>query len=304
MVPPSLDWRIVVLMAAGFAPVLCGAVVMAEEKAFTERSVLSALDVQRMRYGLAGDGGNVYEIGAERFSVLVPDSYDGKAGWGLLVWCSPGDGAEMPRGWGELLAKKKLIWVSARNAGNRRAVGVRVGLALDAVHNLRGRYKLDEKRMYIGGVSGGAKVAEMAAMAYPDVFDGAICCVGVNWYKDVPVPSRPNTAWPATFRRPPNDVFTDARDNVGFILVTGDNDDNHEPIVTMYEKGFVADKFKHAILHDVPGMGHGAPAIELLEKAIDELEALPKGRVKKSHGPTPRPLTRAVTTRSSTRPSR
>ena len=274
-----------------------------DDVAFQQRSPLSALDVQRRRYGLTSDRANVYDIAAERFSIVVPEAYDGSPDWGLLVWSNPGEGGELRAEWKELLAKKKLIWANAKNAGNRRAVGVRIGLALDAVENLRQRYKLERNRVYIGGVSGGAKVAEMAAMAYPDVFDGAICCVGVNWYKEIPVPGKTNTAWPATFRRPPNDVWFDANENVGFVLITGEKDPNREPMSAIYLHGFVADKFKHATFHDVPGMGHGPPPVECFEKVIDELDALPKGREKKLYGPARRPTTRRgpATTKPTTR---
>ena len=131
--------------------------------------------------------------------VHVPEEFDGTGGaggWGVIVWCDAGKGARLPRDLVELLAKKKLIAAAAYNAGNDRGVGVRIGLALDAVHNLRQQYAgLDTHRTYVGGISGGAKVAEMAAMAFPEVFDGAICCAGANWYKDMPVPDKPNTAW-------------------------------------------------------------------------------------------------------------
>src|SRR5262245_46055702 len=114
------------------------------DSSFDQRSPLSALDVQRARYGLASAPGNVYDISAEQFSVFVPNGYDGSPGWGLLVWSHPGNGGGAPREWADLLAKKKLIWIAARGAGNRRAVGVRVGLAIDAVHNLRQRYAIEE----------------------------------------------------------------------------------------------------------------------------------------------------------------
>jgi hypothetical protein len=269
------------------------------ETSFEHHTLLSAPAVQRTRFGLASSPGNAYELAAEHFLVFVPDAYDATPGWGLLVWSHPGNGGEIPRDWAEMLARKKLIWVAARNAGNRRAVGARVGLALDAVHNLQQIYTIEEKRIYIGGVSGGAKVATMAAIGYPDVFDGAICCVGVNWYKDIPVPGKPNTAWPATFRKPPKNVFIDARDHVGFVLITGDKDGNREPMLAMYEQGFVADKFKHAIFHDVPGLAHGPPPVEWLERAIDELDAIPKERQKKPHSP----IREIAATRPTTRPS-
>ena len=276
---------------------------------FHERSPLSSIDVQHARYGIERAKPNMYEIDAERFRVVVPEEFagaGGAAGWGVIVWCDAGRGGRLPGDLGELLAKKKLIAVSAYNAGNDRGVGARIGLALDAVHNLRQKYPtLDVHRTYVGGTSGGAKVAEMAAMAFPEVFDGAICCAGANWYKDMPVPDKPNTAWPRTFSKPPIKTFADARDHVGFILITGARDGNYTPMKTMFEKGFQADGFKHVSFYDVPGLGHQTPPGEFLEKAIDELDALPKEREKKlPAAATARPAARPSATRPATRPSR
>jgi len=195
----------------------------------------------------------------------------------------------MPKQLEELLAKKKLIGAGAYDVGNDRGVAVRIGLALDAVYNLRQRYALDDHRVYIAGVSGGGKVAEMAAIAFPEVFDGAICCAGANWYKDVAVPGKANAAWPATFRKPPAPQFVGAREHVGFVLIAGENDPNREPMKAMYDVGFTAEKFKHVTFYEVPGLGHGTPGREWFEKGIDELDAIPKERIKKAPATKPAP---------------
>jgi hypothetical protein len=271
---------------------------------FHERSPLSSIDVQHARYGIERAKPNMYEINAERFRIHVPEELaaaGGAGGWGVMVWCDAGRGGRLPADLDDLLAKNKLIAVAAYNAGNDRGVGVRIGLALDAVHNLRQKYPtLDVHRTYVGGISGGAKVAEMAAMAFPEVFDGAICCAGANWYKDMPVPDKPNTAWPRTFSKPPVKTFADARDQVGFILITGQRDGNYTPMKTMFEKGFQADGFKHVSFYDVPGLGHQTPPGEFFEKAIDELDGLPKEREKKLPAT---PAARAATRPAATRPA-
>ena len=69
----------------------------------------------------------------------------------------------------------------------------------------------------------------------------------------------------------------------------------------MYEQGFRAEKFKHASFYDVPDLGHQVAPTEWLEKALDELDALPKDREKKL--PATQPLRRAPLTRSTTRPT-
>jgi predicted esterase len=250
---------------------------------FDQRSPLSELSVQVARYGVDRSKAQIYETAKEKFFIVVPAEYEnGAAGWGLMLWCNAGRGGRMPEQLEALLATKKLIGVGAYDAGNDRGVAVRIGLALDAVHNLRQRYTLDEKRTYLAGVSGGGKVAQMAAMAYPDVFDGAICCAGANWYKDIAVPDQRNKFWPATFRKPPGPQFVDAREHVGFVLIAGEKDPNREPVKAILEQGFTAEKFKHVTFYDVPGLGHRPPEGEWFERAIEFLDAVPKDRVKKS----------------------
>jgi predicted esterase len=249
---------------------------------FEQRSPLSLLNTQVARYGVDRTEPNIYETAKEKFLLVVPAEYEaGAAGWGLLVWCNAGRGGRMPGQLEALLAKKRLIGVGAYDAGNDRGVAVRIGLMLDAVWNLRQRYALDEHRIYCGGVSGGAKAAEMAAMAYPDVFDGAICCVGANWYKDIAVPNERNKAWAQAFRKPPPPQFVDARDHVGFVLISGEKDPIYVPMKATLEQGFTADKFKHVEFYDVPGLGHRPPEGEWFEKAIDYFDGLPKNRIKK-----------------------
>jgi pimeloyl-ACP methyl ester carboxylesterase len=255
---------------------------------FDQRSPLSELKIQHLRYGLEVTQAHAYDIAKERFFLNVPEAYDAGGHWGVIVWSNAGRGGGGPTDFIDAAAKRKLIWVSPCNAGNERGVGARIGLALDAIFNLRQRYALDEKRTFIAGVSGGGKVSQMAAMAYPDVFDGAICCVGANWYRDIAVPGKANTAWPATFHKPPAQFFAEARDHVAFVLITGEKDLNQAPVHAIYDQGFTAEKFKHVTLWDVPGMGHQSPPLEWFEKALDEVDAVAKQREHKLKVPTTR----------------
>ena len=259
-----------------------------EDIVFEQRSPLSALNMQVARYGVSRAKEQIYDTASEKFLLVVPPEYEvGAPGWGLMVWCNAGRGGRMPGQLEALLAKKKLIGIGAYDAGNDRGVAVRIGLALDAVWNLRQRYKLDEHRTYIAGISGGSKCAEMAAMAFPEVFDGAICCAGANWYKDVAVPDQRGKFWPQTFRKPPPPQFIDAREHVGFVFTSGVNDPNYAPVKATIDQGFTPEKFKHVEFYDVRGRGHRPPEGEWFEKAIDYLDSLPKDRAKKQTATKP-----------------
>ena len=260
------------------------------EFTFQQRSPLSAIEIQHARYGIPATPDQAYDIARERFSITVPDAFDPETldQWGVLVWCNAGKSAQPPGDWEASLATKKLIAIGPFNVGNDRAVGIRIGLVVDAAFNLLQRYpNLAPHRIYVSGVSGGAKVATMAAMAFPEVFDGAICCAGVNWYKDTPVPDQPGKFWQAAFRKPPLPTFAAARDHVGFVLTTGVNDGNYLPMKTMYEKGFLPEEFKYARFFDVPDLGHRTPPAATFEQAIDYLDSIPKTREKNLPAATP-----------------
>jgi poly(3-hydroxybutyrate) depolymerase len=51
-------------------------------------------------------------------------------------------------------------------------------LALIAAQNAMAQYSVDPQQVYIGGFSGGSRVALRLALGYPDVFHGALLNAG------------------------------------------------------------------------------------------------------------------------------
>jgi len=131
-------------------------------------------------------------LGEERFSLFVP-SREPAGGYALMVYISPWDDTRLPRGWTGVLEREGVIFVSAANSGNGAPVVTRrVPLALDAATNVARRYRIDQDRVWIAGFSGGARVAERVALAYPDVFTGALLDGGSDEIgsADLPLPTR------------------------------------------------------------------------------------------------------------------
>src|SRR5262245_6118778 len=54
-----------------------------------------------------------YDLKAEKFRVLVPEGYSTDEGWGLLVWISPGNQADVPKDLVAELAPHRLLLESA-----------------------------------------------------------------------------------------------------------------------------------------------------------------------------------------------
>ena len=121
------------------------------------------------------------DLGREKFDLYVPPGAPPAAGYGLVVFVAPWSAPTQPRRWRAALDRHGLIFVSPRDAGNDRSVlDRRLPLALLAYENARARFHLDDSRVYIAGFSGGARVAETTALAYPDVFHGALLNAGAD----------------------------------------------------------------------------------------------------------------------------
>jgi predicted esterase len=128
----------------------------------------------------------------EHFVLYVPDSMPAN-GYALMVFVPPWQRAALPQGWGPVLDRKGMIFVSTSRSGNdENVLARRVPLALIAEENVARRYKLDPERIYIGGFSGGSRVALRIALAYPDVFRGAFLDAGSDpiGTMQMPIPSR------------------------------------------------------------------------------------------------------------------
>lgn len=118
------------------------------------------------------------DLTKERFTLYVPGVAP-KDGYGLLVFIAPWNEPTRPQLWRLPLDRHGLIFVSAANSGNEaKVLDRRLPLALLAYENVRALYPIDPKRVYVGGLSGGSRAAEMTALAYPDLFHGALLNAG------------------------------------------------------------------------------------------------------------------------------
>lgn len=129
------------------------------------------------------------DLAQERFALQVPSTPAPAAGYGLLVFIPPWPEAAVPREWIRALERTGIVFVTAAQSGNDQAViPRRMALALHAYANVVARLHIDPERVYVGGFSGGARVAERLALAYPDVFRGAFLDGGSDPIGTMPVP--------------------------------------------------------------------------------------------------------------------
>lgn len=217
---------------------------------FHERHPSSGYEVLGKRYGWTKPAErDLYDVAKEPFEVNVPANYDGTAAYGLIVYTNSGKGGNA-RQYAALMAKYHLIWIGATDVPNERSVGARWGLALDAAYNMAKRYRIDQRRVYAVGNSGGGRCSSMLAPTWPEVFSGGIYLVGCN------APMMPT------------DKALAAKALAGrYALVTGTKDMNRDDtkgVLSTY-RGL---KFAHVEYFEQPGMGHENPNEEWFTKAL------------------------------------
>ncbi|HET6555029.1 MAG TPA: PHB depolymerase family esterase [Dyella sp.] len=131
------------------------------------------------------------DLTQERFALYVPAQAP-PSGYALLVFVPPWNDAKVPPSWIPALEHLGVILVTPANAGNdANVLDRRVPLALLAAANVMSRYRIDPRRVYVGGFSGGSRVALRLALGYPDLFHGALLDAGSDVVgEQVPLPSR------------------------------------------------------------------------------------------------------------------
>jgi hypothetical protein len=246
---------------------------------FAERSSKSSVAEVTKRLGVApaaqrGQKPEDYDLEKESFGVYVPKSYTGEKPFGLLVFISPGpDGGvekfDRDGGWTKALDEREIIWVGPNNAGNDRAVMPRLGLALDAAHNMPKRFKIDPERVYIGGVSGGGRLTSWLLLPFPDVFTGGYSIIGADFYKNLN--SREQVGiHPAAFRAPNPKTLGQAKRR-RYVLLTGDNDANLEHMQLIHQS-LKKDGWRNCFYFQVPGLPHAPPDGEWFAKGLAALD--------------------------------
>jgi pimeloyl-ACP methyl ester carboxylesterase len=202
------------------------------EVVFTEYSALSGtaelvrrlsspLSALRIRQEAERAGrtlrGQPIDLAKEHYALYVPDRRHSPSGaYSLLVFIPPWPRAEVPRQWIPALNRYNTILVTAANSGNEASTtDRREPLALLAVHNIMAQYPIDPQQVYIGGFSGGARVALRLALGYPDVFHGALLNAGSDSIGSADVPL------------PPADLFRRFQESTRLVYLTGERDEEN-----------------------------------------------------------------------------
>jgi hypothetical protein len=222
---------------------------------FTERGPNSPWEVFGPRYGVRPTPEDCASfrksLAKESFDIYVPPDYDGSAAYGIVSYTSPSAGGGCF--YQGLMDKHHLIWIGASNVPNERNAYERWMLSLDGVWYMTQRYRIDPKRIYTSGMSGGGRCASEMAAVWPDVFTGGIYICGCNLeLQGEDAQGGARVALAKTHR---------------YAFITGSNDFNHDQTKQVMD-AYVQSGFTLCQLFDVPNMGHECPVAEWYEKAI------------------------------------
>jgi pimeloyl-ACP methyl ester carboxylesterase len=226
------------------------------------RRVLTPLAFERIKPRLLSASAEPLDLAQERFVVYVPQGEPPPGGYGLLVFVPPWPEAALPKDWAHVLDRRGMIFVSAARSGNDAdTLDRRIPLALLGYENIRRRYPLDANRTYVGGLSGGSRVALRVALAYPDLFRGALLNAGSD-----PLGG-------GGIALPPADLFKRFQDSTRLVFLTGDRDE-----VNLHNDLVSRQSLRDWCVLDVasvtmPRTGHRIADAAGLERALKALDA-------------------------------
>lgn len=200
------------------------------------------------------------DLAEQRFLVYVPSGPPpSPRGFGLLVFVPPWDEARLPFGWASQLNRYGVIFVTPADAGNSTVVlSHRVPLALAAEENIVREYPVDPARVFIGGFSGGSRVAMRIALGYPDVFRGALLNAGADTLGG-PHPL------------PPRDLFLRFQSSSRLVYVTGELDTFHVATDASSSQSMRDRCVFDVETYETPDVGHALMSSDAFGRALDRL---------------------------------
>ncbi len=250
------------------------------------RRMLTPLSYRALVRAAAAPGHRLREqpvdLTNERFTMYVPSGPPPAAGYGLLVFVPPWPRPELPAGWSAPLDHHHVIFVSAANSGNDASVyDRRVPLAVLAYENVRRRYPIDPQRVFVGGMSGGSRAALIGALAYPDVFHGALLNAGSDVIGEHGI------------RLPPAELLHRFQESTRLAYVTGERDEFNVHADLLSEESMRSWCVFNIWAEVVPGLKHEVIGAQVLDRALAALERAPAsnpGRLQRCRAKTGKKL--------------
>lgn len=204
----------------------------------------------------------------EAMWIRLPKEHSPRRPSGLLIWIDAMPDGRPQAPFNESLDALNIIAVGASNAGNERPLADRMQLAFDALATCESRFHIDQRRVYLSGISGGGRVSSMLAIEFPERFSGCIPIVGLNSFEAVDLPNGKRIG--ATYGRPSAALLKSAR-TTRLAPITGPEDFNYDEILAR-AKGLSAAGV-NLKMFDIPGLAHQLPRSKDLNEAFAWVDA-------------------------------
>lgn len=194
-----------------------------------------------------------YESKSQKYTLFVPPRYSKRKSWPLVIFVSPGNGAAGVAQWKTACAKLGILMASPHNAGNGTPQPRRVRIIADVLDDVRRNYNVDTDRTYIGGHSGGGRIACAMAFALPEYFGGVIpVCAGGELRQE---------SW----------LRQRVIDRLSVAQLTGENDFNRGEVERMHQTRHTGVGVR-CRTWVVDGLGHSIPDSDVFAEAFAWLE--------------------------------
>ena len=250
---------------------------------FPEKSPLGTLAVMAERHLISSpepSPNTDYSLEEKSFELAIPSGYDPSMPAPLFVWISATDGGGPPDAIKRALEKRGWLYAGANGSGNDFYPSVRGGLALDAVHNMCRQYNVNSNLVFIGGISGGGRMASELALTYADVFKGGgFYVIGCNCFDPIPAPG--GRIYPGFWPKKAPDLFAEAKRH-WFVFLTGSKDFNQPGTIGTYE-AYKGSGFEHCFYNETPELAHAMPPTEDIEKGFAFLDGAPLALAKQAY---------------------
>lgn len=195
-----------------------------------------------------------YRATEQRYERYVPANVTRDRPQPVLLFISPGGRGMAAAAWKPVCDEHGMIYASPHGAGNDCPTARRVRIVLDVLDDLRRLTAVDPERTYLGGFSGGGRIACAVAFSLPEYFGGVVPVCAAGDLRTEP--------W----------LRHRVIDRLSVAHVTGETDFNRGE-VERFRGPVLADVGVRSRVWVVPGLGHATPKTDVCREVFEWLEA-------------------------------
>jgi hypothetical protein len=192
--------------------------------AFTQRSSTSSPKELARRLNLKpADVAKDYDLSKFPYKIYVPTNYDPATPCGIFVYLGYKDSVSTPPLWNAALEQAHLIFITpvahtGSHYPNPIPLWQSVGLAMDAIYNLKQQYAIDDHRIYLMILT---ENGLRDALALGDIFTGLVVDSDFDYFNNIEAPQG-GWYWKPDFAPPPGDLLSQDRKRAYIMADGGD----------------------------------------------------------------------------------